>query len=161
MEHQEAIEIAEQYLSQEELSTEGYVAQVVTSAIRETEVVFSMRPPCDHEDCVKEHRVFLDAYGDFLGLLFADGTTSAPLRRSPRPAELTKSSDDESSIASATRYLKAHDVDTEKLDPKVLETARLVHVWYEIETDEDVFGGGPEVYMTDLGTIIRAYSPTA
>lgn len=146
MDNKTAIQIANGHIVGEGLSTEGLKANVVNPADREFEVAFIEETDGDEQT---EHSVFIGPYGGFLGLRLADGfePTTAP------EAELQRDYD-EDKIQAATRYLKAHGVDTSGLQSRLVDPPRLVTVWYEEDTDVDKMGGWYTVFMLQSGTVV-------
>lgn len=148
MEQQKAIEIAATYLVSQQRSVDGYVAHVISPSATEVEIAFGV-----NADAPAAYRVFLGQFGHFIGLVSEDGTSSEGISDS----ELERVRGEDHVIA-ATRYLAAHGVDTTNLRARIVDPPGLTTVWYSLDTDEDIMGGGgPLLYISDCGTFIRMY----
>ena len=142
------IELANAHSVAAGYSVEGLRANVVNPADRECEVVF-VAAADDREGAAVAHRVFVDSFGYFVGYLLADGTRPA------RAAELSlRQVKGDDVVSAATRYLQAHGVDTSVFEPRLVDPPQFVAVWYELDTDEDMFGGWHTVFMLESGELI-------
>lgn len=162
---QAAMDIATSILDEARISTHGYIPQARDTFIQETEVIFEVPGQTDDGIGTEAYRVFIDAYGNFLGLVLADGSNSDPRRSWNLPTELKKYKSEaltsESMAACATRYLEFHGVETADLTATVLDAPRMVCVWYKVDgPGVTMGGGGPELYITDDGTLIRMFTET-
>lgn len=149
MKETEAIAIAEAHLASQWRELGRYVARVAAGPRPEIEVVFHDPSAPDRGN----YRVFLTQFGEFLGLVAPDG--SCPKYAEPKAVERVRG---ESATEAASRYLAAHQIDGEGLVADQLDETSLTLVWYELDTDEEVMGGGgPEVFITEPGTVIRVW----
>lgn len=147
---EQMIAVAESHLAEIGRSTDGYRPRFFDQdLVRDVEVTFLQN------DGSRDlgPRVFLTQFGDLLGILLPDGKSPDYL-----PGDECPRVKGEESIDAARRYLMLHGFNSAGLVGEVAEPANLSVVFYEVDSDQLVMGGGgAEVYIVDGEHVVRVW----